>query len=286
MRICICTRSTPGHFLGHRVLDLQARIGLHEYEGQGTAFVDIDQEFESAQALVADAPRHRQRGLDEAPPQRGAEGRAGCHLDQLLEAALQRAFALPERHHVVPVAHHLHLDVPRPGHQALDVHRTDPEGRQGLGDAARMRLRQLADLQHRPHAASAAAVQRLQHHRRAALCAHERLGLGQGDGAARPRHQGDFAVGRQFACLGLVPEQPELLHGRPDEAQSGICTGLREIGALAQVAITRVHCIASVRARRFDQGGDVQVRGRSARLQRDSVVTDARVHGARIVLRP
>ena len=45
MRICALTRSTPGHALGDRVLDLDARIDLDEVELAG---VGILQELDRA----------------------------------------------------------------------------------------------------------------------------------------------------------------------------------------------------------------------------------------------
>jgi hypothetical protein len=125
------------HLLGDGVLHLQARVGLDEDEGQAGGG-GIDQELEGAQALVAHRARHRS-AASTSRWRSASAGRAGRDLHQLLEAPLQRAFALAQRHRVVPVAQHLHLDVARAFHQALDVHAVDAEGRAPRRGSARRR---------------------------------------------------------------------------------------------------------------------------------------------------
>ena len=55
MRICQRTRSTPGHHLGDRMLDLQPRVHLEEIE----AAVLVEQELDRAGVGVADRPGDR-----------------------------------------------------------------------------------------------------------------------------------------------------------------------------------------------------------------------------------
>ena len=90
-----CTRSTPGHRLGHRVLDLDAGVHLHEVElrrrRRGTR---------PCRRSRSRPPRRRcDRGLAHPLAQLRVDDRRGRLLDQLLVAALDRALALAERHH-------------------------------------------------------------------------------------------------------------------------------------------------------------------------------------------
>ena len=57
----------PGHLLGHRVLHLQARIGLDEGEGRVLAAVGVDEEFDRGQIVEA-----RRAGERHAPPRGSA----------------------------------------------------------------------------------------------------------------------------------------------------------------------------------------------------------------------
>ena len=96
------------------------------------------QELERAEAVVVapargDPSSPRRRSAREARRQR----RAGRDLDQLLVAALDRAFALAEvGEAAVPVAKDLDLDVAGAGDQALGVERTVAEGARRLRPAA------------------------------------------------------------------------------------------------------------------------------------------------------
>jgi hypothetical protein len=90
------------------------RRGLASMKTKGSVGCwPVDQEFEGAQALVA-ARRAPWRSAASVISwsQAGFSDGAGRDLHQLLEAALQRAFALAQRHHAaLAVAQQLHLDV-------------------------------------------------------------------------------------------------------------------------------------------------------------------------------
>ena len=94
IRICSLTMSMPGHHLGHRVLDLEPRVRLHEVE----AAVGIHQELEGAGVAVL----HRLGRVDDdaahPPADLLAERRRRRLLDQLLMAPLDGALALAEVH--------------------------------------------------------------------------------------------------------------------------------------------------------------------------------------------
>ena len=100
-----------GDHLGHRMLDLEARVHLHEVEGAAL----VDDELDRARADIADGLGGRDGGCAHlgAPRRRHAGGRR--LLDDLLVAALERAVALEEMQRIaVAVGEHLDLDMARP----------------------------------------------------------------------------------------------------------------------------------------------------------------------------
>ena len=130
------------HFLGDGMFDLQPRIGLDEGEGRLVAVrIVIDQEFEGAEIVVVRGGRQLLGGLDDARPQRLAERGAWRNLDELLVAALDGAFALPEvADRAVAVADDLHLDMAGFADQPLGIDIAAAERGHCLGLAARIRL--------------------------------------------------------------------------------------------------------------------------------------------------
>ena len=108
----------PGDQLGDRVLDLDARVHLHEE----VLAVLREQALDRPGGAVA--ARARRVDADRADPraQLVVDRRRRRLLDELLVAALDRAVALAEMDDVaVRVGEHLHLDVPRVDDQLLDV---------------------------------------------------------------------------------------------------------------------------------------------------------------------
>ena len=168
-----------GHLLGHGVFDLQPGVGFHEGERRLVAVgtVGIDEKLERAQAGVADVLRQADRGLAQPFADRGGQPRRGRHFDELLIAALQAALALAQmRHGAGPVADDLHLDVPRPRNEPLDIHVAIAERGLCLGPTPGVgRLNVVADVDG-PHAASPTACHGLDHHRRAIAERVEKLG--------------------------------------------------------------------------------------------------------------
>ena len=120
----------PGDRLGDRMLDLQARVHLHEPEGvRFQAARAVGDELDRAGALVADRLGGGDRGLPHAGAQIGAHAGRRRLLDHLLVAALQRTVALAEMDDVaVAVGENLQLDVARVSDIFLDQHAGLAEG--------------------------------------------------------------------------------------------------------------------------------------------------------------
>ena len=100
-----------GHRLGHRVLHLDARVHLEEEELLARG---VDQELHRAGAAIFQPRGEAHRGLVQPRAQLRRQSGRRRLLDELLVAALHRAVALAEVHHVArAIAQHLHFDVPR-----------------------------------------------------------------------------------------------------------------------------------------------------------------------------
>ena len=110
MAICSATRSTPGDRLGHRMLDLDARVHLEE---------DRTRRAPRRPGIppcrrrdTAGCSAKRSAAACRRVAQRGRQTRRRRLLDQLLVAALHRAVALAEVDDTArAVAQHLHFDV-------------------------------------------------------------------------------------------------------------------------------------------------------------------------------
>ena len=98
-----------GHLLGHRVLHLQARVGLDEGEGRVLVAVSVDEELHGAEIVETGRAGQRHRRLEQPLAHPDAEPGRRRDLDQLLALALDAALALPE------VADRRRTDRRRPG---------------------------------------------------------------------------------------------------------------------------------------------------------------------------
>ena len=128
-----------GHHLGHRVLDLQPRVDLHEREAPARRLVE---ELGGARAAIAGRAREPHRGGRELALLLGRQRGAGRLLDHLLVAALVGAVAHAERpDRALAVGDELDLDVPGGAHQALHQHAGIAERLRGLGARALERRR-------------------------------------------------------------------------------------------------------------------------------------------------
>ena len=125
----------PGDDLGHRVLDLDARVDLDEVEGAG---IGIHQELDRAGADIGGGAADLERRLAHLGPLGVVEIGGRRALDHLLVPALDRAVALEQMHEVaVAVAQQLDLDVARALHQLLEIDLVLAERGLGLAPGAR-----------------------------------------------------------------------------------------------------------------------------------------------------
>ena len=263
------------------MLDLQARIGLHEQEALG-----VDQELDRAHPPVTYRRRDPHRGVQHLAAHFLAQSERRCDFDELLALALQAALAVPQvRHRARPVADDLHLDMPRVLHQFLDVEIARAERLLRLRSGARERLFEIAPRRDRAHAATTAAGDRLEHHRaRGPKRVEEGARLVYGHGATLSSGNRHAALHREAPRHCLVPETPERVGVRADEHDARLVAGSGELGRLAQEPVAGVDRLAACLPREFDQAGTVQVRGYAYRPEAHRLVGVPGMQRLRVVL--
>ena len=255
------------HHLGHRVLDLEPGVHLHEPEpilAQPPG--SIRDELHGAGAAVTDGPRRGDRGRPHRRAHRVRHARGRGLFDHLLVAALQRAVPLEQVHRAaVCVGEDLDLDVARGGDAALDQHPVVAEAGTGLAPRPFERIGESGLGVGAPHPLAAAARDRLDQYRKAdaAGVVEERsLVLRLAVVAGDHRHPGFLhqALGRI-----LQAHRADRAGGRPDEddARRGAC--LDEGGVLGKESVSGVHRIRPRCGRRRDHPLDVQVAPRRGR---------------------
>ena len=160
----------PGDRLGHRMLDLQPRVHFHEIEmaalrRAGTRACRRPRSRSPSTAATATAPifaRSVRR-----------DRRRGRLLDQLLMPPLHRAVALAEMDGVAEASPNTWISMWRGSAIARSrITVPSPNAAARLGARAAQRIGKRGGIGDQPHAATAAAGDRLDHHRKA-----DRLGL-------------------------------------------------------------------------------------------------------------
>ncbi len=142
-----------GDRLGHRVLDLQPGIHLHEIEPQVAVAHLFGDELDRAGADVADGLCGSDRSGTHLGAARFAHARRRRFLEHLLVTALHRAVALEQVDAVaVAIGEDLDLDVPRPRDVALDQHMVVAEAGPGFALARGQRSVKVVGSVDPPHA--------------------------------------------------------------------------------------------------------------------------------------
>ncbi len=147
------------HALSDRVLDLEPGVELKKIElALLVASVPGDQELHRARVDVADRPRQRRGGAEQALAKLRTDGRRRRLLDHLGVATLDGAVALSQRPYSAGlVGDHLHLDVAGAGQQRLAENRAVAERGLRLAPCRLNRLAKLTRGVHGAHPAAAAA---------------------------------------------------------------------------------------------------------------------------------
>ncbi len=257
-----------GDGFGHRVLDLQPRVHLHEIKpdphaprcawfaaprggcatlgrpggGAPMRLVQaLHDELHGTGAHVVHRPGRRHRSGAHLRAQLGRHARRGRFFQHLLVAPLHRAVALEQIHAVaVRVAKHLDLDVARALGVFLHQHGVAAEAVDGLTLARSERGGKVLSLLHRAHALAAAAGAGLDQHR---VTDAVGLVLQQGGVLIRAvvaRHQRHASALHQSLGLGLQAHGLDGAGGRADEHQTGLGAGVGKGFVLAQETVAGV----------------------------------------------
>ena len=219
---------------------------------------------------------------------RSAERQAGTRrdLDQLLVAPLDGAFALAQVTHAArAVADDLDLDMARARDQLLDEKVAVAEGAAGFRLAAGEGLIDLIELGDGAHPASAAAGDRLDHHRTAGTQGGQEIaGLVQAGRARGSGQHGNAGALGQQSRLDLVAEELENFGPRADESDTFLGAAMGELRIFTEKAVARMDRIATRGLRNGDDLIEVEIGGGARTAQGTALVGLARMQRGRIVL--
>ena len=221
-----------GDLLGHRVLDLDARIHLDEHMLTGTLTGGVHQELHGSGILIT----HLLGELHRIPVQRLPDGiiqvRGRSDLHDLLMTTLQGAVALEQVHHIaLPIGQDLDLDVARPQHRLLQEHRRITEGRLSLPHCRREGLLQRRGHFDPSHATPASPGHGLDEDREADLLglSHQPVDVRAGLGGLQ---RGDARALGGPERLHLVPRQLQHIRRRTDKGDPLLRRGTGQPGVL------------------------------------------------------
>ena len=245
-----------GDHLGHRVLDLDARVHLHEE----VVAVRGQQTLDRPGRAVARRARRVDADRADARAELVVHRRGRRLLDELLMAALDGAVALAQVDDVaVRVGEYLHLDVPRIDDQLLDVHvgigevrlPLPPRRLEGPGGA----VRRLDDL----HALAAAARGRLDQQRIADRLAELEQLLDRDNRVGRAGDDRDARVLHRPTRPRLLAHQLDRGRRRTDPDEPRVLDRAREGRVLGEEAVARMHGAGAGALRRLHETLDVQI---------------------------
>ncbi|KAK1238641.1 hypothetical protein MKX07_004217 [Trichoderma sp. CBMAI-0711] len=278
-----------GDHLGDGVLDLQARVHLHEVE---LAAVLVEDELDRAGADVAHGLGGLARLVPQVLPRGLVEVGRGRLLEHLLVPPLDAAVALAQGDGVaVLVGKDLHLDVARAHNVLFDEHHLAAlaKGRPGLSPRALELRHELVLLHDDAHALAAAAPHALEQHGEGdffGIRQQLRLALLR---AVVARHAGHAGGVHNLLAPGLVAHVGHGRGRRPDEDDALLLASLDELVVLGQEAVARVQRLDAVLLGQRNDLLAVEVAvGRAERERLEArrgvprVGVDVGVHGRRL----
>ena len=247
-----------GDLLSHGVLNLQARIHLHEEERRRV--LRRHNELHRARADVADRAGRVTGRFTNCAARFLIQQRARCFLDDLLMASLQRALTLAQVDYIaVFICENLHLDMPRGVDEVLDEQGVIAEGTRRFTTGRRERSRQVSSVFHAVHPLAATACRRLNQYRKANRwgCLNEVLVAKPG--ARQTRHGGNIAGFDGSAGGDSVTHGVDGTGRWANEFNTCFLTGGREVCVFRQKAVTGVDSVCVAAASGIDNLVDNQV---------------------------
>ncbi len=163
-RICALDEVDAGDHFRHGMLDLNPGVDLDEVEVARL----IDDELDRRGIGILRGPNEFPRRVAHRCTRFGRNARARAFLDQLLMAPLHAAIAFPKVHDIaMMIGQHLHFDVPRVLDVLFEIDVAVAEGGLGLGPRLLQCRLERQIVRCDSHAATAAAGNRLDQHRKA-----------------------------------------------------------------------------------------------------------------------
>ncbi len=266
-----------GDHLGHRMLDLDARVHLDEIE-----LAVLVEEFDGADAEIFElAHRLRDRLADAVAGGEVERGR-GAFLPDLLVAALQRAVALAEMDGAaVAVAEHLDFDVARLCEIFLEIDRVVAEGGLRLGARGGERVGQIvgafrATFMPRPPPPAAALTS-------TGKPIDFAIDSASSSEVTPPSEPGTTGMPSRWAvrlASILSPIRRMWLGLRADEMDVVLVEDFGEARVLGQKAVARMHGVGAGDLAGGEQRRDVEVAvARGRRADADALVREPHMHG-------
>ena len=250
-----------GNRLGHRMLDLKARVHLDEPECVGAQpFRAIGDKLDRAGADITDGARRLDGGCAHLCAQLRRHAGRRRFLDHLLVAPLQRAVALAKMNDVaMAVGKHLDFDVARRGNVFLEQDPARAERRLCLANGAFERRLEFGVLIDAAQPAAATAGRRLDQHRIADL-----VGLLLEEFPVLPlaviaRHHGNAGLLHQGLGAILDPHGAHGRRRRPDESNAGLVAGIDEVGVLGEKSVAWMHAFGGSLLRHLDDPRDGEI---------------------------
>ena len=245
-----------GHHFGHRVLDLDPRIGLDEVE----ILLLVHQKLDGAGIDIIDRANNLQRQIADFLAFLAGEIGRRRQFDDLLMPPLDRAVPLEIMHDVaVLIPHDLDFDVLGILQVFFQKDRGVAESGQGLGGGRFEAFQQFLLIAGHPHATAATTGGGLDDDRIAALLGENQRVFFTGDGLGGSRHNRNPGLQRHGAGRDLVTQTPLDISGGSNESDAGPFAGIGEIGVFGEKAVTRVNRIHLFAPGQVDNLIDAQV---------------------------
>ncbi len=245
-----------GDHFGDRMLDLNPRIHFDEVQIAGF----FAEKFHGSRARIADFLQRFDHLRANALPGGIVQHRRRRFLHHLLMAALQRAFAFAQMHHVsVIISQHLKLDVPGPLDQFFDVDIGVAESLFRFVSRRLKRGNQFTFLAHYTHSATAASGRRLDHYRIAYFCRDCFCGVLIRDDSGAARNDRKASRGHFRASAILFAHHANHFRSRADKSDVRSLAHLGKVCIFGEKTVSGMDGVHVGYFRGADHVGDVQI---------------------------
>ena len=253
--------------LGHRMLDLQARVHLEEIR---FVVAGLENEFDRARRVVADGATELQRGIEQLRAHSIGQMSRGRLLDHLLVVALDGALALEQMDEVaVSVAEQLHFEMTRPFDEAFEQHAVVAERSECFAARGAQPGRERGRVVDALHALAAAARAGLDQQREADVTGRTRQCIVALLVVVVPGHARHAGFTRDALALDLRAHAGNGLAMRADEDDAFPRAGIDQFELLGQEAVAGMDRVDAMCDGGRDDGFGIEI-GRACRCGSDA----------------